>query len=212
MSFFSFCLGPVKISTKTCENRCLQSSICILLPVGFEGFLLPSFCKGCFYLAFPPLSPAASKDLSLWQRLHCHTGEPWSSILWGWMSKELVVEKAQQRRQLLALRKQSSCLLSSQSCLIIYCAQRWLYSPPSLLSSPSPGEPSAFHLGAMTQDLCHLSCFPSGLSTRLCVCVCVRVWSVSLSDTKCRSPQSKDSYLRCGLWLDFLSEFQAEPL
>lgn len=89
------------------------------------------------------------------------------------MSKELVVEKAQQRRQLLALRKQSSCLLSSQSCLIIYCAQRWLYSPPSLLSSPSPGEPSAFHLGAMTQDLCHLSCFPSGLSTRLCVCVCV---------------------------------------
>ena len=73
-------------------------------------------------------------------------------------------EKAQQRRQLLVLRKQSSCSLSFQSCLIICCAQRWLYNSPCSSFSPSLGGPNAFHLGAVTQGLGHLSSFPSGFS------------------------------------------------
>lgn len=71
--------------------------------------------------------------------------------------------KAQQRWQLLVLRRQSSCSLSFQSCLIICCAQRWLYNSPCPSFSASLGAPNAFHLGAVTQGLGHLSSFPSGL-------------------------------------------------
>lgn len=104
------------------------------------------------------------------------------------MAKEPVVERAQQRWQLLALRKPSSCLLSFQSHLVIYCAQRWLCSSPSPLFSLRLEEPSAFHLGAITQGLCHLSCFPSGFLNKF---LCDSLEGVPMSDT---CPWDENSY------------------
>ena len=67
-----------------------------------------------------------------------------------------------------------------QGCLIIHCSRSWLYSSLPSLFSPRLGEPRAFHLGAMTQGLCHLCCFPSGLS----ISFCVAVWSMIQCQTQ----------------------------
>lgn len=151
------------ISEHVCEDTWNHSLPYGLYPYPVTSLLWAFLSLFCSCLALSPPAPAAFRDLSLQRRLPCHTGAPCSSILLGWMAKEPVVEKAQQRRQLLALRKPSSCLLSFQSYLIIYCAHRWLCSSPVSLFSLRLEEPSAFHLGAMIQGLCHLSCFPSGL-------------------------------------------------
>ena len=108
LSFF-FCLGPVKIFVKT---GCLKTSVHILLPVCFER--LVTFILSRLFLpgTIPSYSSSAQRPFPAAEAsLPCRPGEPWSSILLGGMSKALVVERAQQRRQLLALRKPSSCSL-----------------------------------------------------------------------------------------------------
>ena len=158
-----------------------------------------------FLPGISPRAPAALEALPLWPWLHCASGGPWPSVLWldvvGASSG-----KAQQRRQLLVLRRQSSCSLSFQSCLIICCAQRWLYSSPCPSFSSSLGAPNAFHLGAVTQGLGHLSSFPSGL---LIDFLCHRLeWF----DVKYKTQASREQgLLPFWLWSDFLSEFQVQP-
>lgn len=122
----------------------------------------------------------------------------------------LLVEKAQQRWQLLAPRKPSSCWLSCRSWIIIYCAQRWIYSsPPSLFFSPRLEEPDAFHLGATTQGLCHLSCSPSGIFDKYFMSS-----SGQRSSTKHKTEACVPQGYTAGIWLgsDFLSQFAVQPL
>lgn len=107
-------------------------------------------------------APAAFGDLSLQQRLPCHTG-----VLLGWMAKEIVSGRespaevaavsSEETKQLFAVIPELSHHL--------LCSKVALQFSFILLSFRLE-ELSAFHLGAMTQGLCHLSCFPPGFFVR----------------------------------------------
>lgn len=119
-------------------------------------FLLPTL--------FPPGTfPFCSSNIEgplARQRLCWHTGESWSSILLGWMSKEPVVSKPAEAAAVRSGRM-SSCWLSFQGYLIIYPTQRWFTVLLHPRPSPHPG--CSFPLCAITQGLGHLSCFSLGL-------------------------------------------------
>lgn len=104
------------------------------------GKVVPTWHFLAWLQQHPELFPSGKASTATLDRLH-------HQFCWGFMSKELVVEKAQQRQQLLAGREPSSCLLSWQGCLLIYCAWRWLYSClPPLLSHSGWENPMPFIL------------------------------------------------------------------
>lgn len=90
----------MKISTKTCGFHCLKTSTYTLFLVCFEYFLLSLFCEAVPTRYFPLLLlQQHSKTFPSDEGFTATPEKPRSLILLGWMSKELVVVKAQQRWQ-----------------------------------------------------------------------------------------------------------------
>lgn len=154
MSFLSFCWRWVNIPTKTRRDHCLKTSPMSRWLEHFRSLssrlFLPDtrpFCSS----SIPRPFPSAKASLPHWRAFIINSVRLDVKGARGRDSPaEVTAVCSEETKQLLAVIPERSHHLS---------CTKVAYSSPSSLFSPRLGDPIAFHLGAVTQGLCHLSCF-----------------------------------------------------